>query len=120
MDIGEITYRMVMYFNCMFEIFLLYIFLEALFPVYEDRRNIRILKGWICITAIYMVNWLEIPIVNLLFVPILQMTFSWLVFRIELKLNVIYGMFYYMILAVTEFIFHFIYRALELILICGI
>ena len=72
MDIGEITYRMVMYFNCMFEIFLLYIFLEALFPVYEDRRNIRILKGWICITAIYMVNWLEIPIVNLLFVPILQ------------------------------------------------
>lgn len=112
MDIGEITYRMVMYFNCMFEIFLLYIFLEALFPVYEDRRNIRVLKAWICITAIYMVSWLEIPVVNLLFVPILQMTFSWLIFRIELKLNILYGMFYYMILAVTEFIFHFIYRVL--------
>ncbi len=114
MDIGEITYRMVMYFNCMFEIFLLYIFLEALFPVYEDRRNIRVLKMGTCATTIFIVNLLEIPLVNTFCIPIICIVYVKTVFRVEFKLNLLYNIFFYMILAVTEFVFHFIYGALEI------
>lgn len=112
MDISRIMYEPIMFLNCIFEVFLLYNFLAGMFPLYEERKwGIR-LKALGFILTIFIINNLEIPLLNLFCIPILYMLFVWVIFRIEFKLNVVFVIFYYVILAVTEFVFQHIYRAL--------
>ena len=42
--------------NCAFEIFILYSFLELVFPVYEQRKNIKYMDAGICTALIFLVN----------------------------------------------------------------
>lgn len=114
MNIAQIIYGPVMYLNCVFEIFLLYNLLEGVFQPYEDRKNIRLLEIAVCSTVIFLINSLNLPTVNLFCVPLMYIFFVWLMFRIELKYNFLYVLFYYVILAVTEFTFHHIYTLLEI------
>lgn len=104
----------VKYLNCLFEVLLLYIFFEAIFPAYEDRRRIVFLESVICAAMIFLVNRAESPLLNLIGVPCIYMLFTWMVFRIRLKLSVPYILFYYIIFAITEFVVLHIYKALEI------
>ncbi len=108
------VYQIVKLVNCGFEIFFLYSFFEILFPVYEKRKNIRILEWGICAISIFFINSAGIPTLNLLGMPLICIVFVWLVFRIDLKLNIVYVLLCYMIFAVTEFISHMVYQTLNL------
>lgn len=107
-------YQSVKLVNCGFEIFFLYSFFEIVFPVYEERKSIRILEWGICVGSAFFINSAGIPTLNLFSMPLICMLFVWLVFRIDLKLNVVYVLLCYMIFAVTEFISHMVYQTLNL------
>lgn len=100
--------------NCAFEIFILYSFLELVFPVYEQRKNIKYMDAGICTALIFLVNSIGSSYLNLIGVPIVFILFTGLVFRIRPILNILYTLFAYMVFAITEFVFHQIYRLLGL------
>lgn len=112
MNVEQIIYQVMMYLNCVFEIFLLYHFLEALFPLYEDRKWAVRFEAFACITAIFVINHFKVPILNLLCVPLIYLLFVWLVFHLKFKISTAYVVFYYVILAVSEFAFLNIYPIL--------
>lgn len=105
----QIIHELILYLNCIFEIFLLYDFLRVLFPLYEERKNIRILEIIGCATIVYAINIFKIPAINLFCVPLADILLVWLVFRLDAKQCILYAIFYYMILAATEFAFYNIY-----------
>ncbi len=114
MSIAQMMYGPVMYLNCVFEIFLLYNLLEGVYRAYDDRKSIRLLEVIGCSMVIFLINSLNLPTINLFCVPLMYLFFVWLMFRIQLKYNFLYVLFYYVILAVTEFIFHYIYTLLKI------
>lgn len=108
MDFAWLMYEAVKLLNCIIEIFLVYMFLRSLFPVYEKRRYVRWAEAGICTGIIFFVNHLEMPFVNLVCVPLIYMLLIWLIYRIRFNLNVLYVIFYYTILVITEFVvWHF-------------
>lgn len=113
MTLADALYILIMYLNCVFEIFLLYIFLEASFLVFEKRKSIILIESIVCATAIYGVNSLKSPTVNLVSVPLIFLFFVWLVFRMKLKFNLLFVTCFYVIVAVSEFIFFYVYKLLN-------
>lgn len=109
MDISQILYHSIMYLNCIFEVYLLYDFLSPLFSLYEDRKWMVQLVALGCATAVFIVNYFKIPLINTLVVPPILALFIGLVFRIELKYNFLYVIFYYLIMAVSEVAFMYVY-----------
>ena len=108
MDFAWLMYEAVKLLNCIIEIFLVYMFLRSLFPVYEKRRYVRWAEAGICTGIIFFVNHLEMPFVNLVCVPLIYMLIIWLIYWIRFNLNVLYVIFYYTILVITEFVvWHF-------------
>ncbi len=105
-------HRMIMYLNCVFEIFLFYHYLSTLFPFYEERKKVRIFESGICASVIFGINLLENPYVNLFCVPFVVTFFSWLLFREKIKVLLFYVTFFYVMLSVVEFVCYHIYRAL--------
>lgn len=112
MNIEQILYQIIMYLNCIFEIYLLYNFLQVLFPLYEDRKWMMWLEAFGCITAIFLINHLGMPLINTFCVPLIYLMFVWLIFRLSLKVSLPYCVFYYLILAISEFAFMYIYPLL--------
>jgi len=112
MDMEQVVYQLVMYLNCIFEVYLLYNFLEVLFPVYEERKWVMWLESLGCITAIFLVNCLKNPLFNLICVPLIYILFIWLNFRMDFKVSLPYSVVFYLILAVTEAAFLYIYPLL--------
>lgn len=100
----------VMLVNCALDIYILYIFIETLFPVYEEQRCVRQAEAIICTGIIFCVNHLQKPFVNMLCVPFICMLFVWLVFRIRFSLNLLYVMFFYGTWAIVEFAFWSVYH----------
>lgn len=113
MNAAQVVYEPLMYLNCIYELFLLSNLLEGFLPDYEDRRGLKIAKTIGCATVMYVVNIFKMPFLNLIFVPIIFLVFSWLMYRVELKYNFLYVTFYYVIMAVSEFIFFYVYTLLE-------
>ena len=105
MGAESFAYWLVKYLNCVFEVFLLYYFLEDIFPVFEDRKRMVVLEAAVCVTMIFCVNLAEVPHVNLIGVPLIFILFVYLVFRIKIKTAVSYSLFYFIIWAITEFVF---------------
>ena len=105
MGAESFAYWLVKYLNCVFEVFLLYYFLEDIFPVFEDRKRMVVLEAAVCVTMILCVNLAEVPHVNLIGVPLIFILFVYLVFRIKIKTAVSYSLFYFIIWAITEFVF---------------
>ncbi len=105
-------HRMIMYLNCVFEIFLFYHYLSTLFPFYEERKKVRIFESGICASVIFGINLLENPYVNLFCVPFVVTFFWWLLFREKIKVLLFYVTFFYVMLSVVEFVCYHIYRAL--------
>ena len=93
MDFAWLMYEAVKLLNCIIEIFLVYMFLRSLFPVYEKRRYVRWAEAGICTGIIFFVNHLEMPFVNLVCVPLIYMLLIWLIYRIRFNLNVLYVIF---------------------------
>lgn len=112
MDMEQILHQLVMYLNCIFEVYLLYNFLEALFPVYEDRKWVMWLEAFGCITAIFLINCLKNPLFNSICVPLIYILFIWLNFRMDFKVSLPYAILFYLILAVSEVAFIYIYPLL--------
>lgn len=112
MNAAQVVYEPLMYLNCIYELFLLNYFLKSVFPIYEDSKFLKILKIVGGATAIYIVNSFKMPHVNLIFVPLILLVFIWFMFHIELKYNILYVIFYYVIIAVSEFVFQYIYTLL--------
>lgn len=112
MNVAQIIYEPLMYLNCIFEIFLLSNLLEGLFPAYEDNRCLKIAKTIGCTTVMYIVNSFKMPLLNLIFVPIIFLVYSRIIYSIEFKYNFLYVTFYYVIMAVSEFIFFYVYTLL--------
>lgn len=112
MDLSQILYHSIMYLNCIFEVYLLYNFLSAPFSVYEDRKWMVQLEALGCAAAVFIVNYFKIPLINTLIVPLIFLLFAWLVFRIELKYNFLYVIFYYLIMAACEAAFTTVYPLL--------
>lgn len=109
MNAAQVVYEPLMYLNCIFEVYLLYNFLDAIFPLNDNKQFRRLFKIVGGATAIYIVNSFKQPSLNLVFVPIILIVFTWLMFEIEFKYNFLYVIFYYVILAVSEFAFHYVY-----------
>lgn len=114
MIIVKSIYEVVKILNCAFDIFILYSFLELVFPVYEQRKSIKYMDAGICTALIFLVNSIGSSYLNLIGVPIVSILFTGLVFRVRLSLNILYTMFAYLVFAITEFVFHQIYRLLGL------
>ncbi len=112
MGAESFAYWLIKYLNSVFEMFLLYNFLEEIFPVFEDRKRVVVLEAGVCATMIFCVNLVEVPHVNLIGVPLIYVLFVYLVFRIKLKTTVPYSLFYFIILAITEFVFWHIYEGI--------
>lgn len=114
MIVVKSIYEVVKILNCAFDIFILYSFLELVFPVYEQRKSIKYMDAGICTALIFLVNSIGSSYLNLIGVPIVSILFTGLVFRVRLSLNILYTMFAYLVFAITEFVFHQIYRLLGL------
>lgn len=114
MIMAQMIYGPVMYLNCVFELFLLYNLLEVIYRAYDDRKRIRFMEIIGCSMIIFLINCINVPTINLFCVPLIYLFFVWLMFRIELKYIFFYVLFYYAILAVTEFTFIHIYTLLEI------
>lgn len=112
MKTEQVIYELMMYCNCIFAVFLLYDLFRALFPVYENRRHVRLLEMTGCITAIFLINLAKNPLVNLICVPLLYFLYVWLVFRARWKASIVYVVLFYLIIAISEFAFLHIYRLL--------
>ena len=112
MGAESFAYWLIKYLNSVFEMFFLYNFLEEIFPVFEDRKRVVVLEAGVCATMIFCVNLVEVPHVNLIGVPLIYVLFVYLVFRIKLKTTVPYSLFYFIILAITEFVFWHIYEGI--------
>lgn len=54
MDFAWLMYEAVKLLNCIIEIFLVYMFLRSLFPVYEKRRYVRWAEAGICTGIIFL------------------------------------------------------------------
>ncbi|NBI70132.1 GHKL domain-containing protein [Clostridiaceae bacterium] len=102
--------QLVMLVNCALDIYILYIFIETLFPIYEEQRCVRRAEAIICTGIIFLINHLQMPFVNMVCVPLICMLFVWLVFRISFRLNLLYVMFFYGTWAIVEFAFWSIYH----------
>lgn len=109
MNFSEILYVLVMYLTCVFEIFLIYDFLEETFPIYEDRKGVSLLEAAGCVTLVFLIKSFKIPMVNLYGEPLIFIFFVWLMFRIEFKYNLLYVICFCGIVAVSEFVFQYIY-----------
>lgn len=105
-------YQSVKLVNCGFDVYLLYSFFELLFPVYEKRKKLKLIKAVCCVIAIFIVNSVGLASLNLIGVPLIFVLFIYSVFHIRLKLNVLYVVFYYVAFAVVEFSFQQIYQAM--------
>lgn len=102
-------YQGIRYLNCVFEMFLLYYFLESLFPVYQ-KKSARVCGILLFAGMIYGVNQIGIPALNLLTVLLCYLGFTWFVFRINIPSALPYILLCLGLLSLTEFIFHYIYR----------
>lgn len=112
MIVVKSIYEAVKILNCIFEIFLLYSCMELVFPVYEKREKIKFIESIICAFFVFGINSIGNPYLNLIGVPMAFVLFTGLVFRINVRLNILYSLFYYAILAVIEFVFHQVYHLL--------
>ncbi len=112
MGAESFVYWLVKYLNCVFEVFLVYTFLEEIFPAYEDRKHVMVLEVGVCAAMVLCVNRAGFPHINLIGVPMIYMLFVWRMFRVKLKTAVPYILFYYIILAITEFVFQHIYKGI--------
>lgn len=113
MKIAEIVNALIMYLKCSFELFLLYIFLKETFPARKRPKCIQLMEAMVCVTVMFSVNGLNNFTVNLICVPLIYMIFTGLLFRTKLKYSVLYVTFYYVILAVSEFVFYYLYVLLN-------
>lgn len=103
-------YEAIKYLNCLFEVFLIYYFLESLFPIYEERKCVRIAEIAAGGLILYGINRLGIPEWNLIGVFLVDSCLAWLLFHRGLRATVPYIVLCVVILSLTEFIFHYIYR----------
>ena len=108
MNVVQILYYIMMYLSCIFEVYLLYDLMIGGFEIYEERRFVQFLYLIVSSIVIFAINNLNLPTANLLCVPIVFFLFTWLVFRIDLKYNLVYVLFYTVILDVSEFAFYYI------------
>ena len=108
----QVVYELMMYCNCIFAVFLFFDLFRALFPLYENRRYVRLLEMMGCITAIFLINLAKNPLVNLICVPSLYFLYVWLVFRTRWKSSIVYVVLFYVIIAISEFAFLHIYKLL--------
>lgn len=109
MNIFEIIYRVVMYLTCVFEIYILYDLLVGRFEIYDNRKAVLFIEMVATGIVISLINKLNQPTLNLIFVPIIMFLFIWLVFRIDMKQNLLFLIFYSVLLAISEFAFYHIY-----------
>lgn len=112
MKTEQVVYELMMYCNCIFAVFLLFDLFRALFPLYENRRHVRLLEMTGCITAIFLFNLAKNSLVNLICVPFLYFMYVWLVFRVRWKVSIVYVVLFYLITAISEFAFLHIYKLL--------
>ncbi len=112
MSLECVLFEIVKYLNCLFEVFLLYYFLECCFPIYEDRRGYLFVEGIVAALAVYGINCLQIPLLNLGAVFLIYMCFGWGVFRRNVRSTAPYIAVCLVLLVLTEFVFHYIYRLL--------
>ncbi len=103
---------MIMYLNCVFEVFLFYHYLNTWFPFYEEDKKIRILESGIFAALIFGINLVGNFYLNLLCIPLVLTFFSWLLFREKIKVLLFYVFFFYAMLCIVEFVCFHIYRAL--------
>lgn len=110
MKFEQNVYEVVKYLNCIFEVFLFYYFLESLFPVYEERKRYIVLEIAAAASIIYGVNMWGIPSGNLIAFFLIYACLAWLLFHKNLKVVLPYIVLCIVLLAATEFVFHYIYR----------
>lgn len=84
---------MIMYLNCVFEVFLFYHYLNTWFPFYEEDKKIRILESGIFAALIFGINLVGNFYLNLLCIPLVLTFFSWLLFREKIKVLLFYVFF---------------------------
>lgn len=106
----EILYTLIMYGNCVFEIFLFHVFLEAMSPVFEERKSAQYGAAVGCATVLYAVNSLGNPYLNLAGSLSVFVLYAWLIFRTDLKHSLLYAVFCIVLLAILEFVFQYVYR----------
>lgn len=107
-----IIYEVIKYFNCIFEMFLFYYFLDSLFPVYEERRGYRIMDVVLIASLLYAVNWLRIPALNFVMAFMGFTGLFWLIFRKGLRTALPYSILCIVVLASIEVIFMYVYHLL--------
>lgn len=107
-----LLYKCAMYLSCVCEVFLLCWFLQSIFPVYEDRRSIRMVLTAGCAAIIYTVNGLGIPSMNLICGLCVFEIYIWLTFRVGWRRHILYLVFIFVLFIITEFVFLYVYRVL--------
>lgn len=113
MGIETCVFEIVKFLNCMFEVYLVYYFLESIFQIFEDRKYIRYAEIVLAAMLIYGINRLRIPWLNLSGVLVVDIMLGWMIYRKQLKILIPYTTIGVIILAATEFVFHYLYRVLE-------
>lgn len=111
-DMETWIYQSILYTGCVLEIYLLFCFMKMIFPVYEERRGVCAALTAGCAAAVYGVNHLGSPWMNLICALFLCECYIWLVFRTGWRQNLLYLIFYVMLMSITEFLFLFVYDAL--------
>lgn len=109
MGIESSIYEVIKYLNCLFEVFLVYYFLESLFPLYEERKTVRLAEMAAAACIIYGINRMGSPEWNLAGVLLVNLGLAWLFFHQGIQSTLLYLVLCVVILSLTEFIFHYIY-----------
>ena len=110
----HLLYQLMMYLNCAFEVYLLYYFLKALFPVPKQKKWRIGTKIIGCAVAVYLVNQLNLPLVNTLCVPLIFILFLWFSIPAYFMTGLPFCIFYYLILSIFEIIFGYLYFLLAI------